>query len=111
MHIVGLLFLSFSQVKHDYPRTFLQVPLSVLPYFRFLSEEAQRNVMSQLIDNFQTAAITKRGNGSNAPASGAASSSAAATSPEALEFMRSPTFAKVYDFVCFVSSWCSSLIE
>ena len=87
-------------------RIFVQVLLSVLPYFRYLSEEVQLNVMSQLMydnDNFQTAAITERGNGSNASASGTASGSAAPTSPDALEFMRSPTFAKVYDFVCFVS--------
>lgn len=62
-----------------------QVPLSVLPYFRFLSEEAQRNVMSQLIDNFQTTSIAKRG------VTSAASTSS--SSPEGLAFMRSP-FAK-----------------
>eukprot|EP00903_Cladosiphon_okamuranus_P017132 g15781.t3 len=62
-----------------------QVPLSVLPYFRFLSEEAQRNVMSQLIDNFQTTSIAKRGSTS--------ATSTSSTSPEGLAFMRSP-FAK-----------------
>eukprot|EP00752_Nemacystus_decipiens_P017504 g15692.t1 len=62
-----------------------QVPLSVLPYFRFLSEEAQRNVMSQLIDNFQTTSIAKRGSTSTATTS--------SSSPEGLAFMRSP-FAK-----------------
>lgn len=55
--------------------------------------------MSQLIDNFQTASITKRGNGSNAPAPTAASASAGVTSPEGLAFMRSPTFAKVRSFL------------
>lgn len=72
-----------------------QVPLSVLPYFRFLSEEAQRNVMSQLIDNFQVTHITKRG---SAPASGttvATPASSSTSSPEGLAFMRSPMFAKV----------------
>ncbi|CAM9673635.1 unnamed protein product [Hapterophycus canaliculatus] len=67
-----------------------QVPLSVLPYFRFLSEEAQRNVMSQLIDNFQTTSIAKRGAGTTSSASAATTS---APSPEGLAFMRSP-FAK-----------------
>ncbi|CAM9120107.1 unnamed protein product [Ectocarpus sp. 8 AP-2014] len=67
-----------------------QVPLSVLPYFRFLSEEAQRNVMSQLIDNFQTTSIGKRGVASTSSASAATSS---ASSPGGLAFMRSP-FAK-----------------
>lgn len=72
-----------------------QVPLSVLPYFRFLSEEAQRNVMSQLIDNFQTTSITKRTVASTATAVATAPpSSSSASSPEGLAFMRSPTFAK-----------------
>lgn len=70
------------------PSVPFQVPLEVLPYFRFLSEEAQRNVMSQLIDNFQTTSIAKRG---GAPTSAANTS---ASSPEGLAFMRSP-FAKV----------------
>lgn len=73
------------------PLIMCQVPLSVLPYFRFLSEEAQRNVMSQLIDNFQTTSIGKRGVASTSSTSAATSS---ASSPGGLAFMRSP-FAKV----------------
>lgn len=75
--------------------TMHQVPLSVLPYFRFLSEEAQRNVMSQLIDNFQTTSITKRGVATTSAAPVATPASSSASSPEGLAFMRSPTFAKV----------------
>lgn len=72
-----------------------QVPLSVLPYFRFLSEEAQRNVMSQLIDNFQTTSISKRGTATSSTAPGATPAPSSASSPEGLAFMRSPMFAKV----------------
>lgn len=84
-----------------------QVPLSVLPYFRFLSEEAQRNVMSQLIDNFQTTSITKRTVASTATAAATAPpSSSSASSPEGLAFMRSPTFAKVtHCFACQPSGY------
>lgn len=85
-----------------------QVPLEVLPYFRFLSEEAQRNVMSQLIDKFQTTTITKRmGASSNAPAPTPASST---SSPEGLAFMRSPTFEKVPNNMSYLMSYFLSLL-
>ncbi|CAM9181665.1 unnamed protein product [Choristocarpus tenellus] len=74
-----------------------QVPLAVLPFFRFLSEEAKRNVMQQLIDNFQATSMMGHADESAplqaslpTPASAATST---ASSPSGLAFMRSPSFA------------------
>lgn len=90
----------FAEKASAFLPTMNQVPLSVLPYFRFLSEEAQRNVMSQLIDNFQTTSITKRVTASTSAAMAAATASSSSTSPEGLAFMRSPMFTKVKTALC-----------
>ena len=35
-----------------------RVPLDMLPYFRYLNNEAQRSIMKQLIDKFQSTGLT-----------------------------------------------------
>jgi hypothetical protein len=39
-----------------------QVPLQMLPYFKFLNEPAQRSIMKQLIERFQRTSCTPRNN-------------------------------------------------